>query len=131
MDCITKILQRHFNNPDPSFEDIKTFYDENLHPDAINLGDQEVYKNIFHNEKWIGIFQFTEAGAQRFASQVKPTSIVDLAAITSIYRPGPLSAGVDKAYTKAVEEPHNGNESSAEGTHNGILCGRDTQWILQ
>ena len=104
-DCIRKILERHYNKPNPTFEDVKEFYDEHLHPDVINLDDQEVYKNIFHNEKWIGIFQFTEGGAQRFASKVKPTSIIDLAALTSIYRPGPLSAGVDKAYAKAVEEP--------------------------
>jgi DNA polymerase-3 subunit alpha len=34
-----------------------------------------------------------------------PRSIVDISAITSIYRPGPLSAGVDKAYIKAVADP--------------------------
>ncbi len=104
-DCITKVLQRHYGIDEPTFADVKKFYDENLHPDVINLNDQEVYENIFHDEKWIGIFQFTEAGAQRFAAQVKPTSIIDLAALTSIYRPGPLSAGVDKAYAKAVRDP--------------------------
>ena len=40
-----------------------------------------------------------------FAKQVKPKSIIDLSAITSIYRPGPLSAGVDKSYVEAVEDP--------------------------
>jgi len=104
-DCITKVLQRHHGVENPTFGDIKKFYDENLHPDVIDLNDQDVYKNVFHNEQWIGIFQFTEAGAQRFASQVQPTSIIDLAAITSIYRPGPLSAGVDKAFAKAVQDP--------------------------
>lgn len=104
-DCITKVLQRHHGIDEPTFADIKKFYDENLHPDVIDLNDQDVYKNIFHDEKWIGIFQFTEQGAQRFASQVQPTSIIDLAAITSIYRPGPLSAGVDKAFAQAVRDP--------------------------
>ncbi len=104
-DCIAKVLQRHHGIAEPTFGDIKKFYDENLHPDKIDLDDQEVYKNIFHDEKWIGIFQFTEQGAQRFASQVQPTSIIDLAAITSIYRPGPLSAGVDKAFAQAVRDP--------------------------
>ena len=104
-DCITKILQRHHKIDNPTFADIKKFYDENLHPDVIDLNDQDVYENIFHNEKWIGIFQFTEQGAQRFAAQVQPTSIIDLAAITSIYRPGPLSAGVDKSYAAAVRDP--------------------------
>lgn len=104
-DCITKILQRHHGIEQPTFAEVKKFYDEYLHPDVIDLNDQDVYENIFHNEKWIGIFQFTEQGAQRFAAQVQPTSIIDLAAITSIYRPGPLSAGVDKSYAAAVRDP--------------------------
>ena len=104
-DCITKILQRHHGVEEPTFAEVKDFYDKYLHPDVIDLNDQDVYENVFHNEKWIGIFQFTEQGAQRFAAQVQPTSIIDLAAITSIYRPGPLSAGVDKAYAKAVHDP--------------------------
>ena len=49
------------------------------------------------------MFQFTEAGAQNFCKQARPSSIIDLAAITSIYRPGPLSAGVDKDYVQAKE----------------------------
>ena len=104
-DCITKILQRHHGIEEPTFAEVKKFYDEYLHPDVIDFDDQDVYENIFHNEKWIGIFQFTEQGAQRFAAQVQPTSIIDLAAITSIYRPGPLSAGVDKSYASAVRDP--------------------------
>ena len=51
------------------------------------------------------VFQFTEEGVQKLAERTKPTSIVDISAITSIYRPGPLSAGVDKAYIKAVQDP--------------------------
>ena len=61
-------------------------------------------ENIFHEGKWAGIFQFTEAGAQTFCKQARPNNITDLAAITSIYRPGPLSAGVDKD-VGAKEDP--------------------------
>ena len=104
-DCITKILQRHHGIENPTFEQVKSYYDNNLHPDVINLNDQEVYENIFHNGKWIGIFQFTEKGAQRFALKAKPRSIIDLSAITSIYRPGPLSAGVDRSYVEAKSDP--------------------------
>mgnify|MGYP001354999835 CR=1 FL=1 len=64
-----------------------------------------VYENIFHKGKWIGIFQFAEQGAQSFAKRAKPRSIIDISAITSIYRPGPLSAGVDKSYVDAKEDP--------------------------
>ena len=104
-DAIKHVLKRHFNNKDPSFADIREFYDEKLHPKKIDLTDQKVYKNIFHKGKWAGIFQFTEGGAQRFCQQAKPDNIVDLSAITSIYRPGPLSAKVDQHYVEAKRNP--------------------------
>ena len=99
--CIEKILRRHHSIHEPTFKQIKKFYDEHLHPDVIDLNDQKVYRNVFHKGKFAGTFQFTEGGAQSFAKRAKPTSIIDISAITSIYRPGPLSAGVDRAYVRA------------------------------
>jgi DNA polymerase III alpha subunit len=101
--CIERVLKKQ-GNPDPSFKEIKAFYDEFLHPDKIDLNNQDIYENIFHEGKWAGIFQFTEKGAQDFAKRAEPTSIIDIAAITSIYRPGPLSAGVDKQYVSAIND---------------------------
>ena len=103
--AIRHILIRHYNNPSPTFKDVRNYYDEHLHPDKIDLKDQKVYKNIFHKGKWAGIFQFTESGAQNFCKQAKPKNIIDISAITSIYRPGPLGANVDKKYVKAKENP--------------------------
>ena len=103
--AITHILKRHKGVEQPTFDDVKEFYDKHLHPDTIDLNNQDVYKNIFHKGMWAGVFQFTEEGAQDFCQRAQPTSIIDLAAITSIYRPGPLSAGVDKSYVKAKENP--------------------------
>jgi len=104
--AIYHILRRHHGIENPTFEDIKAFYNKNLHPDVINFDDQNVYENIFQAGKWAGIFQFTETGAQRFCQQVKPTNLIDLAAITSIYRPGPLGANVHNDYVRARENPH-------------------------
>lgn len=103
--AIRHILVRHHNIPEPTFEDIQNFYNKNLHPDVIDFDDQEVYKNIFHAGKWAGVFQFTETGAQRFCQQVKPNNLIDLAAITSIYRPGPLGADVHLDFVEARENP--------------------------
>ena len=103
--AIERILRRHHGVKSPTFEQIKSFYDEHLHPDKIDLDDSEVWQNIFHEGKWAGIFQFTEGGAQSFCKNAKPDNITDLAAITSIYRPGPLSAGVDKMFIGAKQEP--------------------------
>jgi len=103
--AIRHVLRRHAGIQDPSFEDVKEFYNKNLHPDTMNLNDQDVFKNIFHDGQWAGIFQFTETGAQKFCQQVKPTNLVDLAAITSIYRPGPLGANVNVDYVDVRNNP--------------------------
>jgi DNA polymerase-3 subunit alpha len=105
--AIRHILKRHRGNKKPTFEDVKEFYNNNLHPDVIDLEDQAVYKNIFHKGRWAGVFQFTEQGSQSFCTRAKPTNIIDLAAVTAIFRPGPLSAKVDKHYINAKIDPHN------------------------
>ena len=104
--CIEHILRRYHGVVDPSYADIKKFYDENLHPDVIKLDDKKVYKKVFHRGKWSGTFQFTESGAQKFCVRVKPNEIIGIAAITSIYRPGPLAAGVHEDYVDAKAAPH-------------------------
>ena len=103
--AIRHILKRHHGIEKPTFDDVKHYYDTKLHPEKIDLDDQKVYKGVFHKGKWAGIFQFTEGGAQDFCKKAKPKSIIDIAAITSIYRPGPLSAKVDKMYVKAMRKP--------------------------
>ncbi len=104
--AVERILKRHHNIENPTFDQIRSFYDEHLHPDKIDLENEEVWKNVFHAGKWAGIFQFTEAGAQSFCKNAKPDNITDLASITSIYRPGPLSAGVDKMFIGSKQTPH-------------------------
>ena len=103
--AIEHILRRHHGNDNPTFEDVLEYYNTNLHPDVIDFDDQEIYKNIFHAGKWAGVFQFTEQGAQGFCKRARPTSIVDISAVTSIFRPGPLSAGVDTDYVEAKNHP--------------------------
>ena len=104
--AIKHILKRHHNIEEPTFEDVKAFYDEHLHPDKIDFDDQAVYRNIFQKGNFAGIFQFTEQRAQEFCANAKPKSLVDISAITSIYRPGPLSANVHEQYIQAKSMPH-------------------------
>lgn len=104
--AIHHILRRHHGVENPTFKDIKEFYNKHLHPDVMDFNDQQVYSNIFHDGKWAGVFQFAEAGAQNFCRLAKPTNLIDLAAITSIYRPGPLGANVHNDYVDAKENPH-------------------------
>jgi DNA polymerase-3 subunit alpha len=104
--AIRHILKRHHDNPEPTFDDVKAFYDENLHPDKIDFEDEKVYRNVFQRGNFAGIFQFTEQRAQEFCANAKPKSLVDISAITSIYRPGPLSANVHEQYIQAKSTPH-------------------------
>jgi len=104
-DAVRHILIRHHGVKNPTFEQVKEYYNAHLHPDVIDLEDQNVYKNIFHKGKWAGVFQFSEKGAQEFCVRAKPKNIIDISAITSIYRPGPLSAKVDQTYVEAKSNP--------------------------
>ena len=58
--AIRHVLKRHHGIEEPTYQQIKEYYDNNLHPDKIDLDDQDVYENIFHAGKWAGVFQFTE-----------------------------------------------------------------------
>ncbi len=103
--AIYHILKRHHGVSKPTFAQISEYYSKTLHPDIIDLDDQKVYENIFHEGKFAGIFQFTENGAQSFCKRAKPRNIIDVSAITSIFRPGPLSAGVDNDYVESKTHP--------------------------
>lgn len=85
----------------PTFNDVRGWYNRNLHPDANDYADQHVYENVYHEGRFAGIFQLTSGGAQKLFVAAKPRSVVDIAVLTSIYRPGPLAANVDKLYLKA------------------------------
>lgn len=73
-----------------TFDMINEFYYKNLHPDNNKMDDMKVYENVYHNANYIGIFQFVNPQVQNFTKKFKPSSIEDLAVITSVFRPGPL-----------------------------------------
>ena len=101
---IEQILKKS-GNDNPSFDQVLNWYDDNIAPSVINFDDQNVYQNIYHAGRWAGIFQCTQRGAQALFKRAKPESVVDLAPLTSIYRPGPLSAKVDKLYIQNKKLP--------------------------
>ena len=104
--CIEHVLRRHHEIENPTFAQVRKYYDDKLHPDRLDLSDPKIYENVFHAGKWAGMFQFTEDGAQKFCVKAKPNGIIDTAALTSIFRPGPLAAGVDADYVEAKQHPH-------------------------
>jgi DNA polymerase-3 subunit alpha len=103
--AISHILKRHHGIASPKFNDIKKFYYDKLAPEVLDLNDQNVYDHVFKKGNFCGTFQFTSKNAQKFCMQAEPKSIMDIAAITSIFRPGPLSANVHENYLLAKNNP--------------------------
>ena len=98
--CIYRILKKQ-GNSSPTFLDAKAFFDKHLNCRFVQQDDPKVWEHVYHNARFTGVFQFTAAGARKFALEAKPDCIEELAALTAIYRPGPLKANVHRKYVKA------------------------------
>jgi len=106
-ETIRKIIAKK-NGVNPryvSFKEINDWYYKNVHPDNNMMDDINVFKNIYWEGKWAGIFQFVQPPAQKFIQRMKPRNVIDIAVATSIFRPGPLGAGVDKIYLENRKNP--------------------------
>lgn len=90
---------------DVQYKDVKKFYDRYLHPDVINPNDEHVMKNVYHDGRFPGIFQFSKAGAQQYVQRAKPNGVLDITTLTSLYRPGPMSLETHEAFIHNKKRP--------------------------
>jgi len=97
--CIRRIITRE-TGTEPTFLEIRDWFDAKLNCRFVEQDDNDVWKHVYHQRRKTGVFQFTAEGARRFCEDAKPTTIIELAALTAIYRPGPLRANVHKKYVK-------------------------------
>ena len=102
---IELILQRKEGIENPTFDQVYKWFNSNMDPKVLDMDDQHVYEHVYAQGRWAGIFQLAGRGAQNLFKKAKPKSIVDIATLTSIYRPGPLTAKVDKLYINAKNNP--------------------------
>jgi DNA polymerase-3 subunit alpha len=102
---IELILQRKEGIEDPTFDQVYEWFNSNMDPKVLDMDDQHVYDHVYASGRWAGIFQLAGRGAQNLFKKAKPKSIIDIATLTSIYRPGPLTAKVDRLYIKAKNNP--------------------------
>jgi DNA polymerase-3 subunit alpha len=58
------------------------------------LDDKETYERVFHTGLTSGVFQFESHGMRDVLRRYKPTSVEDLTALNSLYRPGPIQGGM-------------------------------------
>lgn len=101
---VRKILKKE-GHKYVTFEMVKQWYYDHLHPDNNKMDDVDVYDHVYWQGNYAGVFQFVNPPVQRFVAEMKPRSITDLAAATSLFRPGPLSIQADQHYLANRRNP--------------------------
>lgn len=80
-------------------EAVKQLTGETINVESINLNDQHVLRSMVTGDN-AGVFQFEADGAVRLLRQIKPTSLDDVSAITSLNRPGCLDLGMHTDFAR-------------------------------
>ena len=75
---------------DKTIKMIEKNHGKKIDIDQIDLNDPKVYE-LFSNGNTVGIFQFESRGMRDYLKKLKPTTIEDLIAMNSLYRPGPMA----------------------------------------
>jgi len=99
---------------------IKENHDVEIDIDAIPEDDMKVWE-LMDEGNLGGIFQMAGEGFTRLTKDIKARSIEDLAMISSIYRPGPMGAGVHMSIIKARNKGVNIYDHASEKVK-GILA---------
>ena len=68
-----------------------------LDPAHIPFDDRSTF-NLIAAADTEGVFQLESRGMKRLIRQLRPDKFDDIVALVALFRPGPLSAGVDKSY---------------------------------
>lgn len=71
---------------------------------SIPLDDEKTF-DMLSKAETVGVFQLESAGMRRYISQVEPRSVLELAAMVALYRPGPMEHITTYARRKHGKEP--------------------------
>lgn len=92
INIIVKTL--NYINPDLTIEDLYNIVD---------INDIELYKDLYHGNSDT-VFQLSSDMMKGLIDKIRPTKFDDIVAITSLGRPGPLSAHMDDDYAVGKNE---------------------------
>ena len=82
--------------------EIKRNHGVKIDIDSLPLDDKKTFK-LLQEAKTTGVFQLESSGMKRYLKALKPTSLEDIIVMVSLYRPGPLDAGMVEEY---IERKH-------------------------
>lgn len=103
-ECIRRILKNQ-GKKYVTQKDINQWFFEKLHPDNNTLDDPKVFKHVYWEGRYAGIFQFVKDNVQKFMQKMRPTSVLDIAIATSIFRPGPMGLDAHNIFLKNRMNP--------------------------
>ena len=71
--------------------------DKDVKLEKIPFDDKKTFK-LMQEAKTTGVFQLESSGMKRYLKDLKPTTLEDIIVMVSLYRPGPLDAGMVEEY---------------------------------
>ncbi|MCA9349334.1 DNA polymerase III subunit alpha [Candidatus Saccharibacteria bacterium] len=105
---------------------IRKVYGQEIDIDTIPLDDQATFE-LLQNADTTGVFQLESSGMKQYLKRLKPTTFEDIAAMTALYRPGPLGAGLTDAFInrkngkEEVKVPHPAFEAALSSTYGTLV----------
>jgi hypothetical protein len=103
--CVTYILQKQ-GIKDPTFDQVRDWYDTNLHPDKLDMTDQKVYKNVYHDGKFPAVFQFTQCLDERSQISMADGSFKDIVSVKVGDYVQSYDQSIDEFVTAEVNDVH-------------------------
>ena len=87
---------------------LREVYDKYLHPDVLNIEDEEVWKNI-QEGKILNIFQFDSVVGSQAAKKIKPSTMLELADANGLMRLMTAEKGAETPMEKYIRFKNNIN----------------------
>lgn len=115
---------------------VKKVYAKNIDISQISLEDQATFALLQRGET-TGVFQLESAGMKRYLKQLKPTVFDDIIAMVSLYRPGPLTAGLTDRFIarkhglEKVSYGHQLMENALGSTYGVLVYQEQVMQIVQ
>lgn len=115
---------------------VKKVYNKDLDISNIPLDDQKTFQ-LLQKGDTTGVFQLESAGMKRYIKALRPDKFNDIIALSALYRPGPLTAGLTDEYIerkngkKQVVFEHPSMQRALESTYGVLVYQEQVMRIAQ
>jgi DNA polymerase-3 subunit alpha len=86
-----------------TIQHVKNNHNQVISMEHLNLNCNKTYKLLSEGDT-VGVFQLESSGMQKLMQEMQPRTIEDVIASIALYRPGPLSSGMDKSFVECKRD---------------------------